>query len=155
MRETIGERDVRWCHLDIFDGAGAAIGTGASGGIDRFHRALMLVQERDRVDQGEVFLVIAPRARLLIQEGELIRVPPRPLTSAHLLQTTATRAAAQQNPRAKTTARTHAGRRFRCRFRSKNRAADAPIQRRMHVAVRAKPMCAGIDSEAGFVSAER
>jgi hypothetical protein len=40
----------------------------------RFDLALVLVQERDRVDQREILLVIAPQPRALIREGQRIGV---------------------------------------------------------------------------------
>ena len=39
-----------------------------------FDLALVLVQQRDRVDQRQVLLVIAARARAIVEEGELVRV---------------------------------------------------------------------------------
>ena len=32
----------------------------------------MLVQQRDRIDQRQVLLVIAPRPRAVVEEGELL-----------------------------------------------------------------------------------
>jgi hypothetical protein len=42
--------------------------------FDAFDLALVLVQQSDSVDQGEIFLVIAPGARLLVEEGQLLSV---------------------------------------------------------------------------------
>ena len=53
-------------HLDVLD-ALAVLG-GA------FDLALVLVQERERVDQREILLVIAPQARALIRERQRIGV---------------------------------------------------------------------------------
>ena len=36
-----------------------------------FHRPLVLVEERDRLDEGEVLDVVAPGPRLLVEEGQL------------------------------------------------------------------------------------
>ena len=55
MRETVGGGDVVESHLDV--GHGLAVVLRAS------HRALVLVQERDRADEREVLHVIAARAR--------------------------------------------------------------------------------------------
>ena len=40
----------------------------------RLHLALVLVQQRDRLDQRQVLLVIAPRARAVIEEGQPLGV---------------------------------------------------------------------------------
>ena len=66
MRKRIGERDVLERHLDVAD-CPARMLHGAQ-------HSLMLVQERDRIDEGEVLLVIAPHARAVIEEGETVRV---------------------------------------------------------------------------------
>ena len=39
--------------------------------LDGLHRPLVLVQQRDRADQRQVLHVIAPRARLAVEEGQL------------------------------------------------------------------------------------
>ena len=38
------------------------------------HRALVLMEERDRIDQRQVLLVIAPQARASVGEGEPLGV---------------------------------------------------------------------------------
>lgn len=60
--QGVGFPDVRRRHLDVFQGAAA--------GARRLGRALILVQQGNGVDQGEVFLVIAPGAGPVVEEGQ-------------------------------------------------------------------------------------
>ncbi len=41
--------------------------------LHRVHRPLILVQQRDGADKGQVLQVIPPRARTVVQEGQLSR----------------------------------------------------------------------------------
>ena len=54
-RELVGERNVLEGGLDVFDHAAPALVPPA--------RTLVLVQERNRIDQGQVFFMVAPVAR--------------------------------------------------------------------------------------------
>ena len=66
MRYRVGCLDVGQRRLDVLDAA-----AGDSGGL---HLALVLVQQRDRVDQAQVLLVIAPRPRAVIEEGQPVGI---------------------------------------------------------------------------------
>ena len=52
MREVVRDLDIPERHFDIFDVLAVLCGT--------FDLALVLVQQRQRVDQGEVLLVVTP-----------------------------------------------------------------------------------------------
>ena len=68
MRERVGRLDVVKCHLDVLDRARRLAAA-------RAQLALVLVQERDRVDQGEILLVIAPQCEFRSsEEGQRIGV---------------------------------------------------------------------------------
>src|SRR5882724_8959614 len=68
MRERICVRDVFPARLDIVH----CIPTAATGG--GLDRSLILMQQRNRIDEGEIFFVIATGARLVGQERQLIRI---------------------------------------------------------------------------------
>ncbi|WP_418515010.1 hypothetical protein [Delftia sp. PS-11] len=42
--------------------------------LDALHLALMLVQQRNRLDEAQVLRVVAPRARLVVAEAQLVGV---------------------------------------------------------------------------------
>ena len=52
--------------FDVFDALAVV--------LDGFARPLMLVQQRDRADQRQILHVVAPRARLAVEERQLPRV---------------------------------------------------------------------------------
>ena len=62
MREAVGECDVIERDLNVANES-IAVTCGAQ-------HSLVLVQQRDRIDERQVLLVIAPRARAVIEEGE-------------------------------------------------------------------------------------
>ena len=74
MRQPVRRRDVVERGLDVFDGAAVL--------LDRADRSLVLVQQRDRADEGEILHVIAPRARPVVEErqplGERVHDAERP-----------------------------------------------------------------------------
>ena len=72
MRQAVGRRDVVKRDFDVLDGL-AVMGRG-------LYRPLVLVKQCDRADQGQVFHVIAARAGLTVQEGQLpgIRIDDKP-----------------------------------------------------------------------------
>ncbi len=63
MREPVGCRDVVERHFDVFKRLAVV--------RDGFSLPLMLVQQRDGADERQIFHVIAPRARLAVQERQL------------------------------------------------------------------------------------
>src|SRR5712692_7250598 len=66
VRERIRERNVGERRLEVLDRLAVAHG--------RLYLALPLVQERDRVDQGQILFVIATRARRLVGKRQGLRV---------------------------------------------------------------------------------
>src|ERR1700758_3201921 len=66
MGQRVGERDVIERDLDILDSLLPA--------LEGTYRALMLVQEGDRIDEGQILLMIAPQPRGLIREGQPLRI---------------------------------------------------------------------------------
>lgn len=66
VRDGVGLADVLGRRLDVRDGL-ASIEHG-------LHRPLVLVQQRHGVDEGEVYLMIAPRARLVTEERQPVGI---------------------------------------------------------------------------------
>ena len=70
MGELVRECDVGESDLDV-----PQLPVTAAEGL---HLSLMLVQQGDRIDQGEILLMIAPGARTIIQEGQPVGIGVEP-----------------------------------------------------------------------------
>ena len=66
MRQAVGDRDVGRHDLDVLDQLAVV--------VELAHRPLVLVQKRDRPDEGQVLHVVAPCPRTVVEEGELLGV---------------------------------------------------------------------------------
>jgi hypothetical protein len=65
VRQTIRQDDVRRHHLDVLDRL-----AGMRGRVDR---ALMLMQQRNRIDQRQILRVIAPQAHAITRKRQVLR----------------------------------------------------------------------------------
>ena len=74
MRNAVGQLDVGQRDFDVFDGLLASLRGPFDIAQGMLHLALVLVNEGDGVDQGEVLFMVAAQAGGLVGEGQESRV---------------------------------------------------------------------------------